>query len=159
MAVARSASAVIFNYEPRPDTYTDRRTGAPIASARGTNPDVGSGQARAHFYAFTYEPEHSTGKYSLLIKVEQVGDDGVSKLPPQKLPTPSLTPPARGNCSHHAEPATGRADNPDADLVDINADGLPDVVYTPEDGQHRFYLNRGHGRWQIEPLLPQELAG
>ena len=33
--------------------------------------------------------------------------------------------------------------NSDAELVDINADGLPDLVYTPTDGQHRFYLNRG----------------
>ena len=47
------------------------------------------------------------------------------------------------------------AKQPRPDLVDINADGLPDLVYTPEDGQHRFYLNRGHGRWQAEPLLPQ----
>ena len=34
------------------------------------------------------------------------------------------------------------AKQPRPDLVDINADGLPDLVYTPEDGQHRFYLNR-----------------
>lgn len=45
--------------------------------------------------------------------------------------------------------------NRDADLVDINAAGLPDLVYTPENGHHRFYLNRGHGRWQAEPLLPE----
>ncbi|MCB0124793.1 MAG: VCBS repeat-containing protein, partial [Caldilineaceae bacterium] len=40
------------------------------------------------------------------------------------------------------------------DLVDINADGLPDLVHTPKRGGHRFYLNRGHGRWQPSPVLP-----
>jgi len=34
-------------------------------------------------------------------------------------------------------------DDPDAEFVDLNADGLPDVLYTPIEGQHRAYLNRG----------------
>ncbi|MEZ4735444.1 MAG: SpvB/TcaC N-terminal domain-containing protein, partial [Caldilineaceae bacterium] len=148
-------NAVIFNYAPRPDTYTDRRSSAPIrVGLRGTDIQMWALGKLVRAYVFTYEPERSTGKYSLLIKVEQVGDDGVSKLPPHTFTytqfdatTPAVVP--------MQNPPPVALTNRDADLVDINADGLPDVVYTPEDGQHRFYLNRGHGRWQTEPVLPQ----
>ncbi|MEZ4864233.1 MAG: toxin TcdB middle/N-terminal domain-containing protein [Caldilineaceae bacterium] len=148
-------NAVIFNYEPRPDTYTDRRSGAPIrVGLRGTDIQMWSVGKLVRAYAFTYEPERSTGKYSLLIKVEQVGDDGVSKLPPQTFTYTQFDAAAHAVVTMQNPPPVVLT-NPDADLVDINADGLPDLVYTPEDGQHRFYLNRGHGRWQVEPVLPQ----
>lgn len=148
-------NAVLFNYEPRPDTYTDRRSGAPIrVGLRGTDIQMWALGKLVRAYAFTYEPERSTGKYSLLIKVEQVGDDGASKLPPHTFTYTQFDPTAHKVVPMQNPPPVTLT-NRDADLVDINADGLPDVVYTPEDGQHRFYLNRGHGRWQVEPVLPQ----
>jgi len=48
--------------------------------------------------------------------------------------------------------------NSDAELVDINADGLPDVVYSPSNG-YRFYLNRGQGRFAAEPIFPEQSPG
>ena len=148
-------NAVIFNYTPRPDTYTDRRSGAPIrVGLRGTDIQMWALGKLVRAYAFTYEPERSTGKYSLLIKVEQVGDDGVSKLPPHTFTYTQFDATAHAVVPMQNPPPVVLT-NRDADLVDINADGLPDLVYTPEDGQHRFYLNRGHGRWQVEPLLPE----
>jgi RHS repeat-associated protein len=149
-------NAVLFNYAPRPDTYTDRRSGAPMRiGLRGTDIQMWAVGKLVRAYAFTYEPERSTGKYSLLIRVEQVGDDGVSKLPPHTFTYTQFDPAAHTVVTMQTPPPVVLT-NRDADLVDINADGLPDLVYTPEDGQHRFYLNRGHGRWQTEPLLPQD---
>jgi hypothetical protein len=149
-----SDNAVIFNYEPRPDTYTDRRSGAPIrVGLRGTDIQMWAQGELVRAYQFTYEPERSTGKYSLLIKVEQVGDDGTSKLPPHTF-TYTQFDATQHEVVTMQNPPPVALTNPDAELVDINADGLPDIVYTPENGQHRFYLNRGHGRWQVEPVLP-----
>jgi hypothetical protein len=147
-------NAVVFNYEPRPDTYTDRRSGSPIrVGLRGTDIQMWALGKLVRSYAFAYEPERSTGKYSLLIGVTQVGDDGTSTLPPHTFTYTQF------DATQHAvvtmqNPPPVALTNRDAELVDINADGLPDVVYTPENGQHRFYLNRGGGRWQAEPVLP-----
>lgn len=148
-------NTVIFNYEPRPDTYTDRRSGSPIrVGLRGTDIQMWAIGKLVRAYQFTYEPERSTGKYSLLIKVEQVGDDGVSKLPPHTFTYTQFDTTAHEVVTMQNPPPVALT-NPDADLVDINADGLPDIVYTPAAGGHRFYLNRGQGRWQVEPVLPQ----
>ena len=147
-------NAVIFNYAPRPDTYTDRRSGAPIrVGLRGTDIQMWSVGKLVRAYRFTYEPERSTGLYSLLIKVEQVGDDGASTLPPHTFTYTQFDPAAAQVVTMQTPPPVALT-NRDADLVDINADGLPDLVYTPEDGQHRFYLNRGHGRWATQPIIP-----
>ena len=147
-------NAVIFNYAPRPDTYTDRRSGAPIrVGLRGTDIQMWSAGKLVRAYRFTYEPERSTGLYSLLLKVEQVGDDGTSTLPPHTFTYTQFDPMATAVVMMQNPPPVALT-NRDADLVDINADGLPDLVYTPEDGQHRFYLNRGHGRWDTQPVIP-----
>ncbi len=147
-------NAVIFNYAPRPDTYTDRRSGAPIrVGLRGTDIQMWSLGKLVRAYGFSYEPERSTGTYSLLIQVTQVGDDGTSKLPPHTFTYTQFDPAAHAVVTMQ-NPPPAILTNRDADLVDINADGLPDLVYTPADGQHRFYLNRGHGRWASEPIIP-----
>lgn len=147
-------NAVIFNYAPRPDTYTDRRSGAPIrVGLRGTDIQMWSVGKLVRAYGFSYEPERSTGTYSLLIQVTQMGDDGTSKLPPHTFTYTQFDPAAHAVVTMQ-NPPPAILTNRDADLVDINADGLPDLVYTPADGQHRFYLNRGHGRWASEPIIP-----
>lgn len=148
-------NAVIFNYEARPDTYTDRRSGAPIrVGLRGTDIEIWALSKLVRVYRFTYEPERSTGRYSLLIGVTQVGDDGSSTLPPHTFTYTQFDPAAHGVVAMQNPPPVTLT-NRDADLVDINADGLPDLVYTPADGRHRFYLNRGHGRWATEPIIPE----
>ena len=149
-------NAVIFNYEPRPDIYTDRRSGAPIRlGLRGTDIEMWALGKLVRAYRFTYEPERSTGKYSLLSSVVQVGDDGASTLPPHHFTYTQFDATKYKVVSMQNPPPVGLT-NSDAELVDINADGLPDLVYTPADGQHRFYLNRGHGRWQAKPVLPAQ---
>jgi len=153
-----SYNAVIFNYLPRPDTYTDRRSGAPIrVGLRGADIQMWALGKLVRLYRFAYEPEppepSGRGNYSLLASVTQVGDDGTSTLPPHTFTYTQFDPTAHAVVAMQNPPPVALT-NQDADLVDINADGLPDLVYTPEDGQHRFYLNRGHGRWAATPLLP-----
>ncbi len=148
-------SAVRFQYAPRPDPFTDRRSGAPITLAlRGTRIEMLALGKLVRAYDFAYEPERSTGKYSLLISVTQVGDDGVSTLPPHSFSYTQFEPTASQVVTMQNPPPLGLT-NPDADLVDINADGLPDLAYTAAEG-HRFYLNRGLGRWQVEPVYPTQ---
>jgi RHS repeat-associated protein len=147
-------NAVIFNYEPRPDTYTDRRSGYSVrVGLRGTDIQLWALGKLVRAYQFTYEPERSTGVYSLLIGVVQVGDDGESPLPPHTFTYTQFDATAHRVVTMQNPPPVGLT-NLDADLVDINADGLPDLVFTPENGEHRFYLNRGNGRWQQEPVIP-----
>ncbi|MBV7337572.1 VCBS repeat-containing protein [Chloroflexi bacterium TSY] len=147
-------NAVIFNYEPRPDTFTDRRSGAPIRiGLRGTDIEMWSLGKLVRAYAFAYEPERSTGTYSLLTSVTQVGDDGVSTLPPHTFTYTQFDASAYQMVTMQNVPPVTLT-NPDTDLVDINADGLPDIVHTAADGHHRFYLNRGHARWTTEPVIP-----
>ncbi|MEM7126078.1 MAG: toxin TcdB middle/N-terminal domain-containing protein [Chloroflexota bacterium] len=147
-------NAVVFNYEPRPDTFTDRRSGAPIrVGLRGTNIEMWSLGTLVRAYQFEYEAERSTGTYSLLVTVFQVGDDGVSTLPPHTFTYTQFDPLAHAVVPMQSPPPVVLT-NLDVDLVDINADGLPDLVYTPEDGHHRFYLNKGHARWETQPVIP-----
>jgi len=40
-------------------------------------------------------------------------------------------------------PLANAPDDPNSEFVDLNADGLPDLLYTPLEGQHVGYLNRG----------------
>ena len=148
-------SAVIFHYAPRPDPFTDRRSGAPITQAlRGTSLEMTALGKLVRAYNFAYAPEQSTGKYSLLSSVTQVGDDGSSTLPPHQFTYTQFDPSQSAVVTMQNPPPLGLT-NPDADLVDINADGLPDLAYTAAEG-HRFYLNRGKGRWQTEPIYPTQ---
>ena len=148
-------SAVIFHYAPRPDPFTDRRSGAPITQAlRGTRLEMTALGKLVRAYNFAYAPEQSTGKYSLLSSVTQVGDDGSSTLPPHQFTYTQFDPTQSQVVTMQNPPPLGLT-NPDADLVDINADGLPDLAYTAAEG-HRFYLNRGKGRWQTEPIYPAQ---
>ena len=148
-------NAVVFNYEPRPDFSTDRRSRAPISVAlRCTDVQVWALGRLVRAYRFGYVAEGSTGTHSLLESVTQIGDDGIGELPPFTFTYTEFDPSAYAVVSMENPPPLGLA-NPDADLVDINADGLPDVVYTPSGG-HRFYLNRGEGRWQATPEYPAQ---
>lgn len=152
---ATNYNAVIFNYEPRPDTFVDRRSGSPIrVGLRGTNIEMWSLGELVRAYQFTYEPERSTGTYSLLTSVTQVGDDGTSTLPPHTFTYTQFDPTAYQVVPMQNPPPVPLT-NVNVELSDSNGDGLPDIMDTTQPGQHRFYLNRGKGRWDAQPILPQ----
>jgi RHS repeat-associated protein len=148
-------NAVIFEYEPRDDIFTDRRSRAPISiGLRGTRVQVWALGKLVRAYRFDYTAESSTGVHSLLARVTQIGDDGTSELPPHTFTYTQFDPEAYAVVTVENPPPVGLT-SPDTDLVDVNGDSLPDIVHTPEQG-HRFYLNRGMGRFQAEPVFPSQ---
>jgi RHS repeat-associated protein len=144
--------AVRLFYEPRPDSFTDRTSRAPITVAkRGKEIRIESLGKLVRAYHFDYTSSHPT-VHSLLHTVTQVGNDEASSLPPTTFTYTGFITTTYTVVAMQNPPPVGLL-NPDVDLADINADALPDLVYTLADG-HRFYLNRGHGRWQAEPVIP-----
>lgn len=148
-------NAIVFHYGPRADVFTDRSSRAPVSIAwRCTDVEVWALGRLVRAYRFAYTAERSTGAHSLLETITQVGDDGISTLPPFSFTYTQFDPSVYAVVSMQNPPPLSLL-NPDADLVDINYDGLPDVVHTPAGG-HRFYLNRGNGRWQAVPEYPSQ---
>ena len=106
-------------------------------------------------YRFGYVAERSTGTHSLLETIRQIGADGFSELPPTTFTYTQFDPAAYAVVSMQNPPPLSLF-NPDADLVDMNYDGLPDIFYTPSTGGHRYYVNRGNGSWAVTPVYPAQ---
>jgi RHS repeat-associated protein len=147
------AHTVLFSYQHRADVFVDRRSRAPIAMGlRAAQIQVWGIDRFVRAYQFDYATDAATGRHSLLQRITQIGDDGVSTLPATTFAYTRFDPASHQVVSMQSPPPLSLT-NPDADLVDINADSLPDIVYTPSSG-HRYYINRGNGRWQAEPVFP-----
>ncbi len=159
-----------FEYEERPDWFIDCRSGFPVRqSFRLKRIDVGihgapesdvgislagdlngDGQTDAlvRRYELLYEGHRH---WSFLTQVTVVGADGQSSLPPAAFrygPSDDALDvelsveagAARSIDSENAPAAVN--DRDEIALVDLNGDGLPDLLHT-SDGLHRGYLNRG----------------
>ena len=159
---------VDFEYEPRPDPFSDYRPGFELRTSlrcrtiRVTT-HAADGIARvAREYRFSYQ-EASFNGASLLARVDVVGVDD-QDLPPGQDPAlehmPPLTfgysgfDPARRRFEAVSGPGlpTGVLTDPAVALVDVSGAGLPDVV---EFGAaERVWRNAGGGRFE----LPRQLA-
>lgn len=96
--------------------------------------------------------------FSLLKRITQYGKDGTSALPPLNFEYSAFDF-SVFEIVNMANPPEITITNENADLVDINGDSLPDLVYTPHeqtDKRHRFYLNQGNGAWAEEPVIPSQ---
>ncbi len=137
---------VRLSYEVRPDPQTDYRSGFKVRSSRRLiQVDVLYDEALIRRYVLGYDTHPH---WSLLSSLTQLGDDGVSPLPATTFRYATLAPEDKPSTIS----ATGRVigainepsvvmDNAKVELLDINADALPDVVMT--DAGHLAYLNRG----------------
>jgi hypothetical protein len=155
-----------FNYEDRLDWFEDCRPGFAVRTGKrlrsiviGTQGPLLTGHEQGDFnqdgltdnlvrrYDLEYLAYSGTNSHwSLLASVRLVGADGVTALPPATFGYTVFNPPdqvsavgsVRGGIN---EPALVM-DSPYVDFVDLNADGLPDVLRTggPE---HHAYVNRG----------------
>ena len=147
--------SIHLSYAPRPDPVTDYRSRARITTAwRLTGIEMRSQGAMVRGYALEYGDTTSTP--SLLRRVMQVGADGVSTLAPMSFDYSrfDLTL-VRVAAMTNPPPRPVYLTNANVDLVDINADGLPDLVYTPIGGDpHRYWLNQGRGAWATTPEVP-----
>lgn len=151
-------NAVVFQYEPRADIFTDRTSRAPMTTAwRVAQMQVVALAQLTRAYRFDYVRERSTDTHSLLAQVTQIGNDGASELPPTTFTYTAFDDAAHDVVSMQNPPPVSLR-NADAELVDINYDGLPDVVYTPLQG-HRFHINRGAERLQPDAEFPAHSPG
>lgn len=152
-----------FTYEDRPDTLDDYRGGFLVRTAKrlkridvalqGDLPDGhlvgdinedGIGDAFIRTYVLHYDTHPH---WSLLSKVTLIGADGVSALPSANFEygvreQPRVVSAANSVIGTKGEPLKVM-DNDFVDLVDLNADGLPDILRTELGGQHLAHLNQG----------------
>ncbi len=155
---------VRFQYEDRPDWFEDCRSGFVVRSGKrliqvdvGTQGPVLTNHAQGDFnqdgvpdnlnrrYLIGYEPD----SYRTLLKsITRVGADGVTRYPST---TYSYTSGSTATDLSAAGLAIGSLnepfstfENPLIDLVDLNGDGLPDLLRTePGFGGHTAFINAG----------------
>ena len=159
---AQAYLALVLSYaEGRPDVFTSYRSGFEIkTSLRLSGIDVishgipaaaaalradfdGDGQSDAlvRRYRFEYDP---AVHLSLLQRVTQLGQDGVTALPTLTYAYTPWTPPdnVAATIIRSRNAPTAGFDSPSVELIDMNGDGLPDLLSTASN-EHRVFINQG----------------
>jgi RHS repeat-associated protein len=141
-------SRVTFEYEDRPDPLSDARSGFnELRTHRLSAVNVYSVDARIWRYTLTYEPTARSGGLSRLGRVSRVGLRGT----PDPITfdfeySKTLANDCGADCAQPYLVDMGSLGvslaSGSATLLDINGDGLPDVLDTSVDGPHRFFINR-----------------
>ncbi|MHC1768190.1 MAG: toxin TcdB middle/N-terminal domain-containing protein [Verrucomicrobiia bacterium] len=159
---------VTFEYEDRTDWFEDCRSGFVVRTAKrlkavviGTQGPALAGHLAGDFnhdgqadnlvrkYDLAYfEYAGTNSHWSLLARILPVGADGASSLPASTFQYSVCNPAdvisaSTGEIGGTNEPPFVM-DNELVDLVDLNGDGLPDILKTEfEGGAHTGFLNQG----------------
>ena len=151
--------SVLLTYESRPDPLTDYRSRARVVTDRRlAGLEIRSRGRLVSAYRLSYE---EGTRISLLAAIRVVGSDGVTSLPPVTFAYSPLTL-APDNLERRRvvimsdpPPAGISLASSDVDLVDIDGDALPDLVYTdPASDLHRYFVNVGGFAWAAEERIP-----
>jgi RHS repeat-associated protein len=150
--VTYGSYGVRFTYEERPDPFTDRRPGFPLAyRLRCTRIDMTSRDApggRLRHYHLEYDNPQPRG-LSLLRRVRLAGGEGADavEMPPTTLTYAALdlAESRYVRCSADGLPPPDLS-APNVALVDLDGAGLPGVVATGSEGPV-YWRNLGDGRW------------
>ena len=158
---------VAFTYENRADGFEDARAGFLVHTGRRlARIDIGiqgsqlTGHASGDFnrdgspdflnrqYLLGYDAHSSR---ALLTSVTQVGADGITSFPPftfqYTTADDSGVISASGRTIGSIDEPSPTFNSPLAELVDLNGDGLPDLLETPfGGGEHIGYINQGQQR-------------
>jgi len=133
---------ILFSYETREDIVSDYRPRFELKTAWRLNRVTmkrGAKQVRA--YALGYVANTSQPQPSLLSQITQVGSDNLSTLPPAEFSYTPFVGSSAQPVSLLGTPQINLNDG-NVDLVDINSDGLPDIL-DANDVVHDYYLNLG----------------
>ncbi len=157
---------ISFEYENRPDWFEDCRAGFPVRTGKrlrsiivGTQTTALPGHAAGDWdgdgapdflvrrYDLAYLTYAGTNSHwSLLARVTPIGADGTTALPASEFAYSVCNPPDILSALGHI---LGGQNEPDlvmdselVDFVDLNGDGLPDLLETGGVA-HQGYLNRG----------------
>jgi RHS repeat-associated protein len=159
---------VTFSYEDRADWFEDCRAGFPVRTGKrlkeiavGTQGPTLAGHLQGDFngdgipdnlvrkYRLDYWAYAGTNSHwSYLATVTPVGADGVGTLPPSRFTYSICDPPdvvsATDKILGGLNEPPWVMDNPLVELVDLNGDGVPDILKTGlGGGAHVGYLNMG----------------
>jgi RHS repeat-associated protein len=178
---------VMFDYEDRSDWFEDCRPAFVVRTGKrlkeviiGTQGPQLSGHLAGDFnqdgkndylvrkYRLDYLNYAGTNSHwSLLAQIRSIGTDGIGSLPPAHFGYTVCHPPesvsAEGKLIGGISEPLAVMDNPLVDLVDLNGDGLPDILKTERfGGAHIGYLNAGerttNGTRLIQWNPPQEVG-
>ena len=168
--------AVVFHYEGgRPDAFVSFRSGFEVrtslrlarldivsnglpTSLGAVQEDVDGDGVRdtlVRRYEMSYD---ATAHLSLLTRVTQFGNDGITTLPSLVLDYNRWDAPdnvVAATIRSRGAPTQGFASD-SVELIDMNGDGLPDLLDTTAS-RHRVFLNQGvqvDGRLQFGPSVP-----
>ena len=149
-----------FLYENRPDAFTDYHSRSKVLTARRLSTiEMRSRGQLVRKYRLSYNANSDLYFLSLLSQVTQVGSDGISLLPPMTFGYSHYSAQTfKTVAMNNPPPVTVSLTNTNVDLVDIDGDSLPDVLYTdpgdlPSSKGHHFYINKGRGDWQINTVI------
>ncbi|MCX7110799.1 MAG: FG-GAP-like repeat-containing protein [Proteobacteria bacterium] len=148
--------SVHFLYEARPDAFTDYHSRSKVLTARRLSSiEMRSRGQLVRKYRLSYYDNADGYSLSLLSHVTQIGSDGTSTLPPMSFGySRYFTSSYQIVAMTNPPPVSVSLTNTNVDLIDIDGDSLPDMLYTYPGNGHRFYLNQGRGAWQYEVVIP-----
>ncbi|HKX62220.1 MAG TPA: SpvB/TcaC N-terminal domain-containing protein, partial [Verrucomicrobiae bacterium] len=172
-----------FIYEDRPDWFEDGRSGFIVRTGKRLKSIIigTQGPTLAKHLAGDFNSDGTTdylvrryelgylnyagtnSHWSLLGRVQLIGADGVTTLPPATFGytvcNPSNVVSAEGKILGGVNEPGVVMDSPLVDLVDLNGDGLPDILETQDNGgAHRGYLNLGQTNNLMVWSAPQEVG-
>ncbi|MEQ8565133.1 MAG: toxin TcdB middle/N-terminal domain-containing protein [Deltaproteobacteria bacterium] len=146
---------VQIDYAPRPDALSDASRGYDeLIADRVSDITVLNGSNIIRQYVLGYQDDASAGGFSRLARVQQYGTGGASvgrlyEVSPTFAYSQALGVECSGSdCDRPYLVDMGTISgsvnlaNGFASLIDINADGLPDVIDTTDTGAHRFFVNQ-----------------
>ena len=134
---------VVFDYENRPDAYTDYTYGAAdTTNERLARVQMFHGDRLMRTYNLDY---HNEALYSLLASVTLVGEND-SSMPPLSFEYAQHSSQGRPLITMNSAPSTDGLTNGRATLDDVNGDGLPDILYG-DANNYRYYENLDGYTW------------
>jgi hypothetical protein len=163
--------SVTFEYEERPDSFSERRAGFEVRTRLRCARVVVRSHTDADHIVRIYEldyadqlgddsrPQPPNG-VSLLarLRVTGHGGDKTESMPPLEFRYSGFEPAKRKFFAAQGAELSARAlTDPDLDLVDLSGNGLPDVVQL--NGAARRWRNRGDGRFDTPRPLRSPPAG